>query len=220
MKSEFASRQPQYDEIAKETEKLKEHCPEDRDSLTQKFENTQKNWNDVSKLLKVREDEMDHMDTGIREFDSKGTYCKESIAKLRKTLDASVDTGLSSKDLAKVKENLVKLRKRVEDLEPTVKMCENLADDLQTYHVTSDCKPIRLEAEGIIEEYEKLKKSVNEKVAGADEILNELKAVEGKADDMAKKLKNIGEKVEENRPKKLIVEELAIKAAKMKVRQL
>eukprot|EP00112_Aurelia_sp_Birch-Aquarium-sp1_P005322 Seg1602.3 transcript_id=Seg1602.3/GoldUCD/mRNA.D3Y31 product="Microtubule-actin cross-linking factor 1" protein_id=Seg1602.3/GoldUCD/D3Y31 len=216
LKSELVSRQPQYDEIAKATEELKERCPEDRDSITQKFANTQQNWNDVSKLLKAREDGIDHMDTKIREFDSKATYCKESIAKLRKTLDSTDDTGLGSKELLKVNEDLIKLKKRVEDLEPTVKTCENLADDLQTYHMTSDCKPIRLQADGITEEYERLKKSVGNKVDYVDEVVNELKAVEGKADDMAKKLKKIGEKVEENRPKKLVVEELTIKAEKMK----
>ena len=220
LKSEFATRQAQYDEIAAATEELKERCPEDRESLTQKFANTSKNWNDVSKLLKAREDGIDHMDTKIREFDSKGTYCKDSIAKLKKTLDSIDDTGLASKELVKVNEDLMKLRKRVEDLEPTVKTCENLADDLQAYHVTSDCKPIRLQSEGITEEYEKLQKSVTGKVDDVDEVVNELKNVEGKADDMAKKLKRIGEKVEENRPKKLVVEELAIKAEKMKVRQL
>ena len=218
MNSELVNRQPQFEKITLQTEDLKNVCQEDIEEMTSEFEETEKNLNDVSKLLAGRQNDVDHMDTKLMEFDMKEKYCNEAIGKLKKALDSEIVSGVGSEKLQEGKDNLDKIKKKIDDLKSSVEMVESISDELESRHVNSDISSIKNRAEVTRDDYEKLQKAAEEKLADVDTAVKELEDVEKRANEMADKLGKAARKLDENRPKKMVFEELIAQAEAVKVR--
>ena len=217
MTSEIQSKQPCFDEISNVTKELKELCQEDIDEMLSEFQDTEKNWNDVNKLLQARQEDMEHMESKLMEFDMKDKYCGETIGQLRKALESENVTCINSEKLREVKDNFEKIRKKVADLHPSVETVETLSDELESRHVNSDVSAVKQKAEGTRDEYEKLKKMVDEKISDLEDTVKELEDVESRAGKMAEKMEDAAKKIDQNKPRKMIVEELAMQAEDVKV---
>lgn len=176
-----------------------------------------KNWNDVNTLLNERQDDVDHMETRLMELDLKEKYCKEAIGKLKKSLDSEKTTNVNSGKLREVKDNLKKIMKKVDDLGPNIEAVEALSDDMESRHASSDVSPVKRRAESTRDEYEKLKKAVQEKIDDVNDAVKELEGVETRASSMAEKLEKAARVLDDNKPKKMVVEELLMQAEAVKV---
>lgn len=211
------ARQPQYGEVASETEDLKSLCDVDIEEMISVLEDTEKNWDDVSKLLGERLDDVQHMESRLMEFDMKEKYCNEAIGEVRRSLEAEPITGVNSGKLRLIKEGLEKTKKKIDDLEPGVIAVESLSDQLESRHANSDVAPVKSRAEETRKEYDRLKVDTSEKGNDVEAAVKELEDVENRAAVMADKLEELAKKMTENRPKKMVVEELALQAENAKV---
>ena len=217
MRSDFGTKQPAFEDLSNSVGELKDLCQEDVDAVMSGFEDTNKNWNDVSELLKDRQNAVDHMDKKLLDLDSKAKYIGDVTSKVKKALESITVVDVNSDGLEKVKDEMSKLKKKLDDLEPNVASVEAVADELQTYHVNSDVTPVSKRVEGIRDEYEKLRKTLNDKVGNVDDTVADLKNAETKAGEVAQQLKEALQKIDENRPKELIVEDLILQAEELRV---
>ena len=198
-------------------EELKALCQEDVEEMISEFQDTEKNWGDVNKLLAGRQEDLEHMASKLIEFDLKEKYCNAEIDRLKKELDSENITCVNSEALRRSRDNFDKIRKRIDDLEGNVKTIESLSDELELRHVNSDLSAIKKRAEDSRDEYEKLKRSADEKISDIDDTVKELEDVESRAGIMVDKLEKAAKKIDENRPKKMVAEELAVQAEDVKV---
>ena len=217
MTSEIQSQQPCFEELSNVTEELKELCQEDVDEMLSEFQDTEKNWNDVNNLLQARQEDIEHMESKLMEFDMKDKYCDETIGQLRKALESENVTCMNSEKLREVKDNFEKIRKKIADVQPSVETVEGLSDELESRHVNSDVSAVKQKAENTRDDYEKLKKVVDERISDLEDTVKELEDVENRAGKMAEKMEDAAKKVDQNKPKKIVVEELAMQAEDVKV---
>ena len=217
MRSEVNSQQPRFEELSVVIEELKALCQEDVEEMISEFQGTEKNWDDVKKLLAGRQDDLEHMASKMMEFDMKEKYCNAEIGKLRKELNSENITYVNSKTLHGSRDNFDKIRKKIGDLEGNVITVESLSDELESRHVNSDVSAIKKRAEDSRDDYEKLKEAVDEKISDLDNAVKNLEDVESKAGIMVDELEKAAKKVDENRPKKMVAEELVKQAEDVKV---
>ena len=216
MKTEVDSRKPQFRKLSLATEELNGLCQEDTEELMADFQDSAKNWNDVNKLLAARQEEVEHMTSKMMEFNTKENYCDETIGDLWKALKSEHVTCVNSEKLRESRDNFNKIKRKIDDMEGSVKTVESLSDELKVKHPTSDMSTVNRRAEEVKDDYEKLKKAAEQEIYALDNSVKELANIENRAGDMADKLQEATKKVHDNRPRKMVAEDLVMQAEDIK----
>lgn len=219
MKLSLEEKIPSFEELEKLSSQLLGSCQEDLEEVEGKSVERKNSKVDLTESVKDHRSHLDHMKAKLEEFNDTKRHCDNKISNLEKTLDTVNLIGADSEKLAKICCDLQELQQKVEGLEPKVEGIEALSNEIQEHHTHTDCKPIKEQADVTRENYDKLKLAVSNKVEEASSVAEELKKLENETRRAAEKMKNLSDRVEMNRPKKLELEEVEIHATAVKVKK-
>ena len=204
------------DEIEKLRSELQPVCTEDVPEVDDRIEKLKVHSKEVKALGDDRQKEITDIQGKVEEFNSLVRPTKDALTKLEKTFSEQNLLGADKVKVNEVLEELKKLQKQVDDLEPKAEQLKKIGDDMLKEHPTTDSKHLRDEADDIRDRLDKLKAKVAAKTSEVDDINNELDNLENDLNKAAEIVKKANDTLEENKPKKLVVEEIPIQMENVK----
>uniref|UniRef100_A0A7M5V1J7 Uncharacterized protein n=1 Tax=Clytia hemisphaerica TaxID=252671 RepID=A0A7M5V1J7_9CNID len=209
-----------YKEALDDLEKLKSEldpvCKKDVEEVEERIQKLKDHLAECEGLGDARQAKISDIQDKVQKFNTDSRPVKDKLTKLEKGLADQNLIGADKPRVLEVQDEINKLLKQAEELEPKVDDLDKICKDLLEQHPTTDSKHLRDEADEIKDRLEKLKAKIASKKDEVDDIANDWDKMEedvAKALDTVKKANNC---MEENKPKKLDVEELPIQVENIK----
>ena len=184
-------------------------CEEDIPEVKEQLEKLKKQFDEVEKLGDERQKELAAVQNKVEKFNSTVRPAKDRLSAIEAALPKLTLYGVDKQRIDEINDQLKKLQKQIDDVENKVGDMTGITDDLLEQHPTTDSKHLRDEKDDVKERLEKLKANVNERSQEVENMLKDWNELENDIQKASEAVNKCKKNIDENKPKKLDVEELA-----------
>ena len=135
------------DELEKLKEELDPLCKKDVDEVEDRIKKLKDHLAEVEDLDKKRQDEISDIQDKVQKFNETDRPTKDKLTKLEKGCADQNLIGADKPRIMEVLEEINKLQKQADELEPKVEELDQICKDLTEQHPTTDSKHLRDECD-------------------------------------------------------------------------
>ena len=193
-------------------DELEDACGEDVEELHEISGDIKEKWKRAESLLLNRKETIAAMQDKMRRFGDLKRPVEDTLKKIKAKLGNLSFTGADEGRIRQVSEDISKIQKQADDLEPRLDLLDNMASEIQEEHISSDCKPLRDEVAELKEGFDELFNAVSSKAESISGVIADLDSLTDTATSTETKIHSMVEMFEKNKPLKLDLQELEASA--------
>ena len=199
---------PPYEELNKTAAAISEICIEDVGGVEDEIQGVNKRWDELKKNLPETYSKVDDLQNQLQQYRDALSGVDDKITEIEKDAD---DDRPPVSDIDEVKahvDELKALRDKLDELKPDVDSTIASGQDLLDKNPDVDTSAVQQENEALPEHYDAVKNKVDEKLEKTERLLAELDEYWDKEKELEKEIKDVGEGLEQNKPREMDLEKI------------